>query len=325
MGNRYFILFGALGLAFAGYAVWWFGEAEDLAYRVQGQLFRAMPSNIELDFSVGDVGGFPFRFVVDMQDVRLTIAGDDRFETSQAFAILQPFNEGHVIVSFPEPVNYAIKGGGSGVIAPDRALASFVWPEGGKLRIDLDSKDLTIDSKSGNRLTVGRAGLHVRDESVAPGHAYSFSISTDGIRRGDPDAPAGAVKAEGRLQHRDMGDAGAVEIGFQPHQLEKIEITKYAFETEGMAFDMQYGWDYTDPDSPSLTVNASASPSAKMLAGMRAENVMNSAAFATVLSRYGADDGSGGLTLDLVYRHGEMTLNGHIVPEQEVDGLLSTF
>ena len=89
MGKRYIVVLGVVGLALAGYSLWWFDKADGLTYGVGSNLLRAMPENVELKFTVGEISGFPFRFVADVEDLELIIGGaglDEGGRVQEGFA-----------------------------------------------------------------------------------------------------------------------------------------------------------------------------------------------------------------------------------------------
>ncbi|MFN3230704.1 MAG: DUF2125 domain-containing protein [Alphaproteobacteria bacterium] len=199
--NRYVILFGALGLAFAGYAIWWFNQAGSVPDRVETKIASAMPASVAVTMDAGDVSGFPFRIVTDLDAVALEIEGVGRFETAFAYAVMQPFNDGHIVLSFPEPVTYRLADGSTGTITAARALGSLTGFEQGAPKVDLDSKDLVLQTGNGTEMTATRFGLHLQggtpDQPV-----LDVALSSRGLAQPDPET---GIVAELRAAHAKSG------------------------------------------------------------------------------------------------------------------------
>lgn len=143
MINRYVVLFGILGLLFAGYAVWWHREAARLEAAVPGYMARAVPEGARLSQTVAGVNGFPFRLNVQLTDVTLAWGDGDRLSIPSLTVMFQPFNEDHLIFHLDAPVAFAIDGA-SGTFTAERGLASMVGYETGRLRLDADSAKVAL-------------------------------------------------------------------------------------------------------------------------------------------------------------------------------------
>jgi hypothetical protein len=143
MFNRYVVLFGVLGLLFAGYAVWWHREAARLEAAVPGYMARAVPEGARLTQTVAGVDGFPFRLNVQLADVTLAWGDGDRLSTPSLTVMFQPLNEDHLIFHLDAPIAFAIDGA-SGTFTAERGLASMVGYETGRLRLDADSAKVAL-------------------------------------------------------------------------------------------------------------------------------------------------------------------------------------
>jgi hypothetical protein len=185
MINRYTLLFGALAVLFAGYAVWWHGEARRVETALPGVLAGALPEGATLGHGAPEVGGFPFRINVRLPDVRIEWDGGQLI-TESLTAIFQPTTRDHVILHLDAPMAFDIDGI-AGTVAAERALASMIGYEGGRLRIDADAMNVTLERAGAPPLTAARLQGHV----IAAPDERGVSLAVRGL------SPATA--ATGRL------------------------------------------------------------------------------------------------------------------------------
>lgn len=180
MINRYVVLMTSLAVLFAGYAVWWHGEAGRMETRFPAILTKALPPGATLSHTVAGVDGFPFRLNVQLTNVKLSWGEGDSIATPSLTGIFQPFTTDHLILHLDAPVSFRIQGA-VGTIDADRALASMVHYEGGHYQLDADSVNVTLEQPGVARLTAARAQGHVLREVIGNPGKYAFAVSAKGI------------------------------------------------------------------------------------------------------------------------------------------------
>jgi hypothetical protein len=180
MINRYVVLMTSLAVLFAGYAVWWHGEAGRMEKRFPAILAKALPPGATLRHDVAGVDGFPFRLNVQLTNVKLSWGEGDSIATPSLTGIFQPFTKDHLILHMDAPVSFRIQGA-AGTIDADRALASMVRYEGGHYQLDADSVNVTLEQPGVARLTAARAQGHVLREVIGDPGKYAFALSAKGV------------------------------------------------------------------------------------------------------------------------------------------------
>jgi hypothetical protein len=180
MINRYVVLMTSLAVLFAGYAVWWHGEAGRMEKQFPAILAKALPPGATLQQTVAGVDGFPFRLNVQLTDVKLSWGVGDSVATTSLTGIFQPFTGDHLILHMDAPISFNIEGA-TGTLDADRALASMVGYEGGHYQLDADSMNVTLEQPGVARLTAARAQGHVRREIIGDPGKYAFAVSAKGV------------------------------------------------------------------------------------------------------------------------------------------------
>ncbi|MBI1179560.1 MAG: DUF2125 domain-containing protein [Alphaproteobacteria bacterium] len=189
MINRYAALFGALGVLFAGYTVWWFHAADQLEAEFPKILDDALPPGAALSQRVTGVDGFPFRLNVALADVKVTWGDGDWAATPSLTGIFQPGTADHVILHLDAPVQFHVQGA-TGTLNAERGLASLVGYEEGELQVDGDAVNVVLEQPPAMPVKARRAQFHLRRST--DGSVPAFAISAKGL------TPASA--ASGRLE-----------------------------------------------------------------------------------------------------------------------------
>ncbi|MEN3975629.1 DUF2125 domain-containing protein [Emcibacter sp. SYSU 3D8] len=179
MINRYLALFCGLGILVGGYTIWWQNEADHLKTAFPQALAKSLPPGAALRQRSAGVGGYPFRFNVQLADVKVTW-GTDWASTPAVTGIFQPFAGDHLILHLDAPVDFGIEGA-TGRINAERALASLVGYESGQYQLDLDAMNVTLEQPAVARLHAARMQLHVRREVIGPPAEHAVAVSARGI------------------------------------------------------------------------------------------------------------------------------------------------
>ena len=208
MINRYVVLMTSLAVLFAGYAVWWHGEAGRMEKQFPAILAKALPPGATLRQEVAGVDGFPFRLNVQLTNVKLSWGEGDSVSTPSLTGIFQPFTKDHLILHMDAPISFSIQGA-VGSIDADRALASMVGYEGGQYQLDADSMNVTLEQPGTARLTAARAQGHVLREVIGDPGKYAFAVSAKGVT--PKDAATGRL-AELLSQYGEVQKDGTVNL-----------------------------------------------------------------------------------------------------------------
>lgn len=207
MINRYLALFGGLGILFGTYGIWWQNEATRLETVFPQALARSLPPGAALRQKVAGVDGFPFRFNVQITDVRVSW-GEDWVSTPSITGIFQPFTGDHLMLHGDAPFSFSIEGA-TGTMNAERALGSLVRYEGGQYQLDADMRNVTLEQPAVARLKASRLGFHIRREVIGPPATYAFAVSAKGIT---PKEAATGRLAAILSEHGEVQEDGTVDI-----------------------------------------------------------------------------------------------------------------
>lgn len=202
MYKRYWLLIGVLAVALAAYGVWWMMAAEQITNRLKAQINGAMPPGVSVTYQTGRVAGFPFRFMVELTDLTVTIGDGSRFSAVTAQAMMQPGNGDHIIFDIEGAVNYTLATGSTGTIRAERLLASIRRMPDGAFWTDVDAAAPRVDPAFGPAQSANRAGVHLRTGvGNAAGNdvgAYDISITAAALRQAGSGAPPLSIVYNGQ-------------------------------------------------------------------------------------------------------------------------------
>ena len=197
MYKRYWVLIGVLVVSFGAYGWWWGSQAEAVSSQLKKQIDMALPSDVTATYQVGPIGGFPFRFVTDLTDIKIAVDGSNTFTAGKALTVMQPGNDEHIIMQIEGPITYALADGGTGTIKAEDLLISIRKMPDGAFWTDVDALTPHMDPAFCTGQTANRATIHLRTHFGQEG-AYDMSMTAAALREADSGEPPLRVLYDGK-------------------------------------------------------------------------------------------------------------------------------
>ncbi|MDX5360163.1 MAG: DUF2125 domain-containing protein [Alphaproteobacteria bacterium] len=176
---RYLVLIGAVVAAIAGYSLYWTLLAERVDTRLDAA--RGVHGAVAVDYTVEDVGGYPYRLAARIADLAAGAAEGAlwAWRVPALTVYLQPWNLSHAIAEAEGAQEIAWNGGPmpfAVTATPGTALAS-ARRDGPHLgRVIVDYRDVALASRDG---AVGRIG-----RAVGEAHPAENGATRPGLRAG---------------------------------------------------------------------------------------------------------------------------------------------
>lgn len=150
-GMRFGLIIGAILLVLAGYAGYWFYAAYRVEQELQAWITDKEDAGYEIEYSALSVGGFPYRFQINLSDPRVRAPVSDggwfaHLDAVQANAL--PYDFSHWIVSFDGPLVVE----GERTLRVDASSARFSRKsnsDGDIIRVGAEINDLTLQAITG--------------------------------------------------------------------------------------------------------------------------------------------------------------------------------
>ena len=197
MYKRYWVLIVLLLGSLAAYGWWWMSEADAVPGQLKTQIDKALPSGVTATYQVGPIGGFPFRFVTDLTDIKITVDSGNTFTVGKALIVMQPGNDEHIIMQMEGPVTYALADGGTGSIKAEELLVSVREMPDGAYWTDVDAQAPHMDPAFGTDQTANRARINLRTHFGQAG-AYDLLMTAAALRQADSGEPPLRVIYDGK-------------------------------------------------------------------------------------------------------------------------------
>lgn len=163
------ILFGTLGLAVIGYAVYWFQLAGAVEDAVHDQLTVWRDQGIAVAYDELTVGGFPYRLQITAAQPAVTAARRARFDwqTDLIDVVAEPWDLNHWIAITDTPSRLTVVREGAGpdleFTAAHMRSSLVVDGNGGWMRSASDLRQVALRAPERlDAITAERAELHVR-------------------------------------------------------------------------------------------------------------------------------------------------------------------